>query len=193
MFILQYVLDHLRTSLCLQSIGKNIKILIIKPMFNFSNLYEFMNILSWYIEKQVKKGNEVIGVGNNIRHLKFTFPCDMNSEDDDDRVRLFGTGGKLLEGLKRLMRNLKDLRTLELVDLMLEPYEAQFLLDEVCETCCLSLRKLSMINTTKTPYQILHIGVFLNLFVSLLDVDEWRFEVCSFRSCRLVPRTWETI
>ncbi|XP_066253438.1 uncharacterized protein [Euwallacea similis] len=160
----QYVLDHLRTSLCLQTIGRNIKRLIIRPMFNFSNLYEFMNILSWYIEKQITRNNEVIGVGNNIYHLKFTFPCDMNEEEDEDRVRLFGTGGKLLEGLKRLMSNLTKLQSLELVDLMLEPSEAQFLLDEVCQTCCLSLRKLSLVNTTKTPYQILHVGVFLNLF-----------------------------
>ncbi|KAL1494260.1 hypothetical protein ABEB36_009884 [Hypothenemus hampei] len=161
----QYVLDHLRTSLCLQAIGKNIKKLIIKPMLNFSNLYEFMNILSWYIEQQIQKDNKVIGVGNNIQHLKFTFPCDMDTREDEDeeRVRLFGTGGKLLAGLKRLMGNLNHLQTLELIDLMLEPNEAQFLLDEVCQTCCMTLKKLSLINTTKIPYQILHVGVFLKL------------------------------
>ncbi|XP_050314625.1 uncharacterized protein LOC126749056 isoform X2 [Anthonomus grandis grandis] len=171
----QYVLDHLRTSLCLQTIGKHIKILIIKPMFNFSNLYEFMNILSWYIEQQSNpnpKDKKMIGVGGNIQYLRFTFPCDMTVEEEDDenderqnhdKMRLFGTGGKLLAGLKRLMGNLEKLQGLELIDLMLEPCEAQFLLDEVCQTCFLLLKKLSLINTTKIPYQILHVGVFLNL------------------------------
>ncbi|KAH1009273.1 uncharacterized protein LOC109539584 isoform X1 [Dendroctonus ponderosae] len=160
----QYVLDHLRTSLCLQTIGKNIKKLIIKPMLNFSNLYEFMNIMSWFIEQHVENDPMKMGVGSNILYLKFTFPCNMTTRDDIESVRLFGTGGKLLAGLKRLMGNFPKLQTLELIDLMLEPCEAQFLLDEVCQTCCLTLRKLSLINVTKTPYQVLHVGVFLNLF-----------------------------
>ncbi|XP_030761622.1 uncharacterized protein LOC115886542 isoform X2 [Sitophilus oryzae] len=160
----QYVLDHLRTSLCLSSIGKHIKTLIIKPMFSFTNLYDFVNILSWYTEQQEQKDNIVLGIGGNVRHLKFTFPCNMTTEEDDERIRLFGTGGKLLAALKRLMGNLKKMESLELVDLMLEPNEAQFLLDEVCQMCQMSMKKLRLVNTTKVPYQILHVGVFLNLF-----------------------------
>lgn len=134
-------------------------------MLNFSNLYEFMNIMSWFIEQHSEKDPMEKGVGSNILYLKFTFPCNMTTREDDESVRLFGTGGKLLAGLKRLMGNFPKLQTLELIDLMLEPCEAQFLLDEVCQTCCLTLGKLSLINVTKIPYQVLHVGVFLNLVV----------------------------
>ena len=139
-------------------------------MFNFTNLYDFMNILSWYTEQEVQKANVVLGIGSNIQSLKFTFPCNMttdNDDEDDEKVKLFGTGGKLLAALRRLMGNIKKLQTLELIDLMLDPCEAQFLLDEVCQSGYMTLKKLVLINTTKVPYQILHVGVFLNLFVSI--------------------------
>lgn len=73
--------------------------------------------------------------------------------------------GKLLAALKRLMGNLRKLRRLELIDLMLDPNEAQHLLDEVCEICCLTLHTLVLVNTTRVNYQLLHAGVFLNLQV----------------------------
>ncbi|XP_076266889.1 uncharacterized protein LOC143200313 isoform X1 [Rhynchophorus ferrugineus] len=209
----QYVLDHLRTSLCLSSVGKHIKSLIIKPMLSFSNLYDFMNILSWYMEQQVQKENVVLGIGSNIRHLKFTFPCNMTTEEEEERISLFGTGGKLLAGLKRLMRNLKLMRRLELVDLMLEPSEAQFLLDEVCQTCQLSMRGLKLVNATKFPYQILHVGVFLNLFelhISPQNIGDDLIEMLGFTKLKhlhlvqnryttdeafirpVCPRVWKT-
>lgn len=137
-------------------------------MFNFYNLYEFMNMISWYTEQREQKENVELGVGCNIKYLKFTFPCNMTTKgDDSERLRLFGTGGKLLQALKRLMGNLNKLEVLQLIDLMLEPSEAQFLLDQVCETRCFSLKSLYLINTTKMQYQLLHVGVFLNLYVSI--------------------------
>lgn len=123
-----------------------------------------MNMISWYIEQT---NNEIAesGVGVNIKSLKFTFPCNMSNREESERIRLFGTGGKLLDALKRLMRNLKKLKRLELIDLMLDPNEAQYLLDGVCDICCLTLRTLILINTTRVQYQILHVGIFLNLQV----------------------------
>ncbi|CAH1979516.1 unnamed protein product [Acanthoscelides obtectus] len=160
----QYVLDHVRCQSCMANVGKNIKHLTIEPMLNFYNLYEFMNIVSWYTEQREKKENVDVGIGSKIKYLKFTFPCNMTNRDDSERIRLFGTGGKLLAALKRLMGNLKKLEYLQLIDLMLEPKEAQYLLDEVCEICCLTLKSLRVINATRVPYQMLHMGVFLNLW-----------------------------
>lgn len=125
-----------------------------------------MNMVSWYTEQaRNSETSECGGVGSNINTLKFTFPCNMTTRDDTERIRLFGTGGKLLAALKRLMANLRKLRRLELIDLMLDPNEAQHLLDEVCEICCLTLRTLVLVNTTRVTYQLLHAGVFLNLQV----------------------------
>ncbi|XP_022918109.1 uncharacterized protein [Onthophagus taurus] len=165
----QYVLDHLRTSMCLSAVGKNIKHLTFEPMLNFYNLYEFINMISWYIEQSDKHTAmpEYDGVGVKIRTLKFTFPCDMDmaSRDETEMTRLFGTGGRLLGALKRLMANLSELKRLELIDLMLDSNEAQHLLDEVCVLRCLTLKTLILINATRIQYQILHVGVFLNLNV----------------------------
>ncbi|CAG9829257.1 unnamed protein product [Diabrotica balteata] len=159
----QYVLDHVRCQACLAGYGKHFKHLTIRPMLNFYNLYEFMNMISWYAEQREQKENVELGVGSNIKFFKFTFPCNMTARDDTERIRLFGTGGKLLQAIKRLMGNLKKLENLHLIDLMLDPKEAQYLLDEVCESQCLTLKTLFLINTTKVQYQLLHVGVFLNL------------------------------
>ncbi|KRT78419.1 F-box domain-containing protein [Oryctes borbonicus] len=160
----QYVLDHLRTQMCLSKVGRNFRHLTFEPMMNFYNLYEFMNMVSWYIEQtRVKKieQSDITGVGCKIRTLKFTFPCDMSTgQEESERLRLFGTGGRLLAGLKRLMSNLELLKRLELIDLMLEPKEAEHLLDEVCEICCLTLRTLILIYFT-----ILRAVVTSNIFI----------------------------
>ncbi|XP_050453701.1 uncharacterized protein LOC126852699 isoform X2 [Cataglyphis hispanica] len=165
----QYVLDHIRTSTCLNKVGRNFRSLIFEPMLNFYNLYEFMNMISWYAEQQGFDNTSVAGVGTYIRRLKFTFPCNMANRNDPDRIRLFGTGGKLLEALKRLMRNLQNLRCLELIDLMLESNEALHLMDDICINCTQTLSKLILINTTRYNCPLLHVGVFVNLNVLVIS------------------------
>lgn len=162
----EYVLDHMRTSYCLNKVGRHFRTLIFQPMLNFYNLFEFMNMISWYTERQGADNTSVPGVGTLIRRLKFTFPCNMQNRDDPERIRVFGTGGKLLEALKRLMANLENLRCLELIDLMLDNTEAMHLLDDVCSNCTEKLSKLVLINTTKNTCSLIHVGMFLNLNVS---------------------------
>ncbi|XP_076167398.1 uncharacterized protein LOC143146722 isoform X2 [Ptiloglossa arizonensis] len=165
----QFVLDHMRISNCLNKIGKNIRSLVFEPMLNFYNLYEFMNMISWYTERQGSDNTSVAGVGTYIRRFKFTFPCNMASIDDPDRIRVFGTGGKLLEALKRLMRNLHNIRCLELIDLMLDSKEALHLMDDICDNCTQTLSKLVLINTTKYYCPLLHVGIFINLNVLIIS------------------------
>lgn len=90
----------------------------------------------------------------------------MASSEDPESIKLFGTGGQLLASLKRLMHNLPNLQTLKLVDLMLERYEANHLLDEVLDACCLVLRRLHLINVTMVHCPVMHAALFLNLQVS---------------------------
>ncbi|XP_051161809.1 uncharacterized protein LOC127281876 isoform X2 [Leptopilina boulardi] len=165
----QYVLDHMRISACLNKVGRHFRCLIFEPMLNFYNLYEFMNMVSWYAEKQGSDNTSVAGVGNHIRRLKFTFYCNMANRDNPDRIRVFGTGGKLLEALKRLMINLKNIKSLELIDLMLDSKEALFLMDDICANCTESLTKLILINTTREFCPLLHVGVFLNLHTLIIS------------------------
>lgn len=76
------------------------------------------------------------------------------------------------------MTNLNYLKKLELVDLMLEDNDAKFLLDEVCNQCCLQLHTLILINTTKETLPLLHPGVFLNLYVCYVETRV--FEISHF-------------
>ncbi|CAH0394318.1 unnamed protein product [Bemisia tabaci] len=158
----QYTLDHLRTQLCLCSVGNILKHLIFVPQTNFYNLYEFMNMISFYAEQERSGSKEFSrGIGSNVETLSYIFPC--NQAYRNQPMELYGTGGKLLATLKRLMGNLCSLRCLQLVDLMLDFGDALHLLDEVCYSHCLTLRRLTLINVTRSKCSLLHIGVFLNL------------------------------
>lgn len=109
----QFVLDHHRTQLCLHKFARGIRNIIIKPMDNFFNLYEFMTILSYFCENYEQL--------NLIKTLDFTFSCELSPEITHGYGdKIFGTGGKLLQALKRLMDNLAGLKHLSLRDLLLE-------------------------------------------------------------------------
>lgn len=147
----QYVLDHHRTQLCLHKIARGIRSLIIKPMENFFNLYEFMTILSYYCENYEQL--------HLIRSLDFKFGVDFLEVED----KVFGTGGKLLQALKRLLDDMIGLKNLSLQNLLLEKEEAEYLLDDVAYNCCESLRTLRVVNCSKEPFAMLHPVVFVNL------------------------------
>lgn len=105
-------------------------------------------------------------MGRRIRSLVYHFPCNMSQPNDPEGLKLFGTGGQLLKGLKELMLRLTDLHTLKLVDFVLERFEANHLLDEVVCSCCTKMRVLNLVNVTTTHCPIMHVGLFLNLQVS---------------------------
>ena len=62
-------------------------------MMNFYNLYEFMNMFSYYAEEGEKNEYPVKRIGHLIRGLKFVFPCTMKQKAKPDSIRIFGTGG----------------------------------------------------------------------------------------------------
>lgn len=164
----QPVLDHARAQNCLISVGKSFRGLDFRPLVSFNNMFQFMTLISWAIEQnqKTKTPSEWKGCGLKIKSLNYIFPCNMASSEDPESIKLFGTGGQLLASLKRLMLNLPNLQTLKLVDLMLERYEANHLLDEVLDACCLVLKRLHLINVTLVHCPVMHIGLFLNLQVS---------------------------
>lgn len=166
----QYVLDHMRTQMCLTRVGRYIKGLEFVPTHNFNNMYQFMTQLVFNIQQSRRSSceREYRGVGQHITSLKYVFPCNMAMRETDD-VKLFGTGGQLLKTLKGLLFELNQLRRLKLVDLMLERYEAKHLLDEVLESCNMVLNHLCLINITNTHCPIMHTGLFFNLKVLIIS------------------------
>lgn len=185
----QHILDHYRTHICVQKIGRYIRRLLIPPMANFFNLYEFMVIMAYFGERN--------GALRHLRSFDFTFACHLlDTEQQRPHENVFGTGGKLLEALKRLMRSFSGLRHLSLTDLLLDPREAKFLLDDVAERCMTTLKTLKLVNCCKEPHPFLHAGVFLNLSVLYLSpqhLDEDVLALISYtrlRDLHLVQTTY---
>lgn len=163
----------MRTQNCLGKVGKLMRGIEFRPEHNFNNMYQFMTLLTYFITqgKITNCSSEYVDVGNRLRSLKYTFPCNMASRDDPESIKLFGTGGQLLKTLKDLMLQLTQLTSLKLVDLMLERYEAKHLLDEVLESCSMVLKKLYLVNVTILHCPIMHVGLFFNLEVSDKIID----------------------
>ncbi|XP_013117529.2 uncharacterized protein LOC106094839 [Stomoxys calcitrans] len=161
----QYCLDHMRTQNCLARIGRHLRGVEFRPEISFNNIFQFMTLLTWSIKmgKQVDGPPDMKGMGARIRSLVYLFPCNMAHANDPEGIKLFGTGGQLLKGLKDLLSQLTDLRTLKLIDFVLERYEAKHLLDEVLDACCTKMRVLNIVNVTSLHCPIMHVGLFLNL------------------------------
>ncbi|XP_042216474.1 F-box only protein 39-like isoform X2 [Homarus americanus] len=149
----QKLLDHIRVTIFLTKKGMHIRTLIFPPMNNLFNLYEFLNV-SLYMH------NNCPGTLDRVHTLRFSFACQ-HTEQADDVV--FGTGGQILSMFKKVMGVFSELKTLELRDLLLEGCEGLHLLDEVCVTCCETLRTLTLVNVMKLPHTLLHPGAFVNL------------------------------
>jgi len=65
-------------------------------MMNFYNMYEFMNMLSYYMERGEADRSCGPGIGKYIKHLYFAFPCSMRQKIQAEKCRIYGTGGKYL-------------------------------------------------------------------------------------------------
>lgn len=85
------------------------------------------------------------------------------------------------------MAKLDNLRILKLIDLVLERFEANHLLDEVLDSCCTQLRVLYLVNTTTVHCPIMHVGLFINL-----QVQPNYFRVLSYINSHLLTssRYW---
>ena len=160
---------HMRTQMCLSRIGRFIKGLEFKPTHNFNSI-QFMTLLTFNIQQSRKPlcESEYYEVGKRITSFRYKFPCNMALRENGD-MKLFGTGGQLLKALKALLYEMHALKTLKLIDFMLERYEAKHLFDKVLESCNMNLKTLCLINLTYTHCPILHTGLFFNLKVLIIS------------------------
>lgn len=77
--------------------------------------------------------------------------------------------GQLVASLKQLCSHLPMLSYLELIDLVLQRYEANHLMDEVSRVCSRSLCILSSINITTVHCPLLQIGLMDKLKVGCIQ------------------------
>lgn len=94
----QHQLDHYRVQLWLHKFGRDLRRIIITPMSNFYNLYELIKMLTQFA--QYFDQNPL----SKVNTFDFTFNCRF--EKDNEKELIFGTGGTLFKGLKKLLSSL---------------------------------------------------------------------------------------
>jgi F-box protein 39 len=140
--------------MCLGKIGNHVQHLEILPIKNFFNLCEFLNVLASFFEYF----DDFPMPG--LQSFKFTFGCEDRGPTGPD---VHGTGGSLLQKLRRLLGNLQNIKSLTLNNLLLASKDFIGLLDEFAIHNGESLRYLEVKNATIRRYPFTYAGSFVNL------------------------------
>ena len=96
----------------------------------------------------------------HLETFHFTFACEAR---DQHGSTVIGTGGQMLESVKRVLSSLEDLKSLTVNELHLEGRDAPGLLDSVVRKCSDSLEYLEIVNVTKDRYPMFYATMFSNL------------------------------
>ena len=83
----------------------------------------------------------------NIESFTYVFPCDFGEKNNE--IDIYGTGGSLLEDLKRVLTNLTGLKQFELKNLELDD------VDGTCKLLSYSLRQGLKLNLGKRSEMII--------------------------------------
>lgn len=203
----QRMICPFKTQAFLKRFGHTLRSVVILPMANFYNLFEFLALAESYA--LYYEENPLL----LLNAFDFTFGCQFsNGETADDNAvggivqalhlrrgslaagaagdnqnqqhltgtdGLIGTGGRILEALTRLLAQLVGLKHLALRNLLLAPFEAQHLLDNVAINCCERLHSLTLVNCTNRPYAFLHTGVFIRLETLVISCSHLSDDVLS--------------
>lgn len=143
-----------KTQICLHQVGYLFKKITITPIHDFQHVYEFIRILRAYLGYFDEFPMPL------LRTFHFTFTCETRGITG---VILHGTGGKMMEELRHLLRNMKLLKDLKLNNLMLDDAEVEGLFEAIAYNCSDTLETMEILNFTKDPYPILDITLFNNI------------------------------
>ncbi|ELU04989.1 hypothetical protein CAPTEDRAFT_174873 [Capitella teleta] len=161
-------ISHHRVQMCLARIGSHVQHLEILPIYNFFNLYEFLNVLACYLEFF----DEFPMSG--LQSFKFTFACESRGPSGST---VHGTGGKILQQLKRLIGNMRKVRSLTINNLLLDSKDFLGLLDDFVEHSGVELRYLEVRNITKRCYPFTYAGNFVNLETLVMTPNQLSVDV----------------
>lgn len=157
-----------KTQICLHRVGHLFKRIIITPMHNFYNLFEFLRILSAYL------GFFEEFPMPHLNTFHFTFACETRGMTG---AIVHGTGGKILDVLKELLSRMQHLRSLKLNHLLLDEAEVTGLIDAIQPDCTSSLKSLEILNCSKNPYPLTELSVFDNLQILTVSPQHVNEEV----------------
>ncbi|XP_041357832.1 uncharacterized protein LOC121374788 [Gigantopelta aegis] len=150
----QKELSARKAQLCLGRVGYLIKNMTITAIDNFFDVYEFIRILIQFILHYDEFPLPL------LHTFDFTFACEFRGLSG---VIIHGTGGKILEILKTLLRNLQNLKHLKLRQLLLDTEEVSGLFDAVANNLEYTLESMEILNCTKIPFPVFELCRFSSL------------------------------
>ncbi|ESO86645.1 hypothetical protein LOTGIDRAFT_194798 [Lottia gigantea] len=146
-----------KTQVCLQRVGHLFKKIIITPLSDFYNLYEFLRVLSAFLEYYEEHEEYPMPL---LKTFDFTFACENRGMTGSI---VHGTGGKILQILETLLGNMIGLKHVSVNQLLLGPEEVPGLMESLAKNCAESLQTLELLNCCKVPYPMSDITQFGNL------------------------------
>lgn len=143
-----------KTQVCLLRVGAYFKKIVIPPISDFYNLYEFIRVVNSYMGFFEEFPMPLL----NTFH--FTFACESHGMTGK---LVHGTGGKLLEELKSLLSNMRNMKNFKLNQLLLDDYEITDLINAIANRSSDSLKCFELLNCSRVPYALHEISKFENL------------------------------
>ena len=173
------LLNPYRVQFFLPRKGAFLRRLIIKPVPEYHNLCDFLNILSGFIRYHSADGYPF----PLLEEFSFTFHVLVSVDNDENeqgaiinayfqhpnafirgKKRYYGTGGVILQTLRRFISSVRGLRRFHLNNLLLESdSDVGACLDELLENSGETLEYLEILNYTSHILPLYIVGLFVNL------------------------------
>ncbi|GFS17141.1 hypothetical protein ElyMa_001489400 [Elysia marginata] len=147
-----------KTQLCFRRVGSFFKRIVVTPITDYFNLYEFLRILAAFLQGREDSGESAMPL---LHTFDFTFACATRG---DGGIIIHGTGGQILEMIKELLTRMKgSLRHMKLNQLLLETSEVPSLFHALVHCFSECLHSLEMLNVTKVPMPLEELANFRNI------------------------------
>ncbi|XP_070196393.1 uncharacterized protein [Littorina saxatilis] len=143
-----------KTQLCFMRVGCFFKRIVVTPISDYYNLYEFLRVLAAYLEYYSDFPMPL------LHTFRFTFACESRGVNG---VAVIGTGGNILDKVKYLLGTMQQMRHLAVNQLLLDVEEVPGLLAAAARHCTESLLSLELLNCSKIPLPICEVTQFVQL------------------------------
>lgn len=157
--------------LCFRRVGSFFKRIVVTPITDYFNLYEFLRILAAFLQYQEEHGLSGMPL---LQTFDFTFAC---ASRGDGEVIVHGTGGQILEMIKQLLIRISNLKHLKLNQLLVDETDVPGLFDAMANCFSECLNSLEMLNVTKVPLGLTDLARFRNLVTLTVSPQQLNEEV----------------
>ncbi len=156
----EHAIDHWKLRFLINNVTRKWRHVVVKPFSLLINFYEFIRVITNFTEYYENQEEHPL---ENIRTFDFEWELHVPKTYKDPSPEVFGTGGRLLNGVSMLISHFRGLKALTLRQLLLEEREADAFMDELQLYFGERITTLCVLNLTKTQHSFFHLGLFLHL------------------------------